>query len=49
MPTYLVFDCLVVNKTNVMHLNFRDRLTYACENILKQHTIYRLYQNKNKE
>ena len=23
MPTYLVFDCLVTNRTNHMHLNFR--------------------------
>jgi len=41
MPTFLVFDCLVVGRQNVMHLNFRDRLKAANDYILPNFSIYR--------
>ena len=47
MPTFLVFDCLVVGRKNVMHLNFRDRLQEAEKYILNNHTVYRLYMEQN--
>ena len=42
-PTFLVFDCLMVNAHNVMHLNFRERLKEAEKYILNNHTVFRLY------
>ena len=48
MPTFLVFDCLVINQKNLMHLNFRDRLQEAEKYILNNHTVYRLYMELNK-
>lgn len=46
LPTFLVFDTLVANSEIVMHKNFRDRLKHGEEQILHNHTIYRLAQNK---
>ena len=42
MPTFLVFDALVVNSVNVMALFFRERLEKAEAYIVEKHTIYRL-------
>ena len=49
MPSFLVFDCLVSNGQNVMHLNFRDRLKAAEGYILNNHTVYRLYMEQDNE
>ena len=43
LPTYLVFDCLVLKAKSLMHLNFRDRLRQAEEHININHTIFRLH------
>mmetsp|Transcript_18432 Transcript_18432/g.31524 ORF Transcript_18432/g.31524 Transcript_18432/m.31524 type:complete len:247 (+) Transcript_18432:7-747(+) len=42
LPNYLVFDALVVNGENVMHMHFRERLLRANEYILDRHTVYQL-------
>ena len=42
-PTFLVFDCLMVNCHNVMHFNFRERLKEAEKYILYNNTVFRLY------
>jgi len=47
LPSYLVFDSLVVNGENVMHLNFRDRLKKAEEFILRNHSVYAQFQEAN--
>lgn len=46
MPSFLVFDALVVNFNNVMTLNFRTRLKAAQDYITKNHTIFRVYLEK---
>ena len=49
MPSFLVFDCLVADGKNVMHLNFRDRLKEAENYILNNHTVYRLFIEQDNE
>jgi len=52
-PTFLVFDCLVVQEggrpKNLMYLNFRNRLKAAEKYINYNHTSIRLYQQENKD
>ena len=47
LPSFLVFDCLVANNKNLMHLNFRQRLKEGHEVVLQNHTVYRLHMQKN--
>ena len=42
IPYYLIFDGLVVNGENVMHLNFRHRLSKAHEYVMRTYSIYRM-------
>ena len=47
VPFYLIFDALVVNGENVMHLNFRQRLAKSNDYASRTYEIYRMIREKN--
>lgn len=46
MPFYLIFDGLVVNGENVMHLNFRHRLSAAHNYVMSTYSVYRMIREE---
>lgn len=49
MLTFLIFDCMVVAQRTVMHLNFRDRLKAGDAYVKRNHSVYRLLIERQKE